>query len=247
VANLKELVTYLRTDILDDLGGTGVDWTQDNSSSLLRWTNEELTRFINEAQKEVAKRTYVLRDSTSYLTKFKLKDGRQNYPLDEKILQINVLYVDGITYPLDKISYKDILGVADWRSDKGRPEYYFTDWSNGYVTFRYIPDSNYDGKQVSMQVFRLPIKDLTWSNNTEEPEVPEEMQYVMLYWAAHLAYQKDEPNSLSEERSGYYASKFTAEFGPKESYYSSERKKRKSRPVAISAGAGFSYNSRRRR
>ena len=58
--NLLQLVTHLRLYILDDSGGTGVDWeaitaTQNSSHNLLRWTNEELVAYINEAERQATR------------------------------------------------------------------------------------------------------------------------------------------------------------------------------------------------
>ena len=63
---LLELVKHLRTNILYDTGGTGVDWSgyveDDYSSIQLRWTNEELTANINDSIIQVYHRNNTIKD-----------------------------------------------------------------------------------------------------------------------------------------------------------------------------------------
>lgn len=220
---LLDLVKTLREDILDDLGGYGMDWTLSETQPLLRWSNTQLTRYLNEAEKEVARRTKMFLDA-SY--KLNLKAGKSIYQRDPKILQVRsaTLASDNNTVQVNT-SILDIQRYRDWESSTGIVSHLVSD---------YKPKSFFVYRQPSVDdilnlvVWRYPLEDLSWDNSDwQELEVPDEYTYSLCFYAAFLAYQKDEAQTRDIEKANYYLGLFDQEYGPKESTYSEYRKKRR--------------------
>lgn len=221
--NLLKLVSILREDILDDQGGTGIDWTQDEAKYILRWTNEQLTRYLNEAQKEVARRTKMFLDA-SY--KLKLQPGRSIYNRDPKILQVRsaTLASDNNTVDVNT-SILDIQRTVDWETSTGIITDLVSDYKpQSFFVFRQPVKED----TLNLVVWRYPLEDLDWeAREYQELEVLDEYAYSLCFYAAFLAYQKDEANTRDIDKANYYLSMFDQEYGPKESTYSEYRKKRR--------------------
>lgn len=224
---LLELITALREDILDDTGGDAVIWQDSTKQDLLRWSNSALTRYINQAQNEVAIRTRCIRDASGTIA---VKIGTSVYQLDDKALDIERVKLTGYNQKLHPVSWKTLdQQNSRWEDQTGTPEYYIPDWSTGYI--KLYPEPIADDT-ISLIVDRLPKRDLRlaqWSS--DKPEIPEEWQYKMLHWAAHLAYSKDEPNTIDPQKAVLHDQLFTREFGHSENLYTTERKKKPIRAV----------------
>jgi hypothetical protein len=220
---MLELISFLRSNILDDTGGQGVDWsshTEDDADSYqLRWSNEELVSNINEAINQVYRRAAPARDTYQITT----KAGKYIYDLPKYILRlVRARLVDGDEIPevtLDDVWNKPAkMGVATG---------YITDYVSGTVQFHPIPNSVYS---VEFMVNRLPKVKLDLYSS-EDVELKDEFVLPMLHYAASLCYMKDEANSLDPQRSQYFMNLFDREF-PFTSSYSTIRKSRTAnRPV----------------
>lgn len=221
--NLLELVTILREDILDDHGGTGIDWTADGAKYLLRWTNTQLTRYLNEAQKEASRRSKMFLDD-SY--RINIKEGRQIYERDPKILQVrSATLASGKNKVSVNKSILDIQDYGDWEDASGTVYYLVSDYKQNKF---YLWKNPSEDDTLNLVVYRYPLEDLDWDyNSTQQIEFADEYAYALVYGAASLAYNKDEVNTRDIEKSMYYESKFAAEFGEKESTKSELLKKRR--------------------
>lgn len=219
---LLEMVTILRTDILDDKGGTGIDWTQDSAKYVLRWENEQLTRYLNEAQKEAARRSKMFLDSTYSI---KLKEGKNTYDRDSKILQVRAASLaSNNNEVLVNKSIMDVQKFPDWDITTGTVSWLVSDYkADQFYVFR-TPSSE---DTLNLIVWRYPLEDLNWAFNTVDIEFTDEYAYPLIYYAASLAYDLDETNTRDIEKSTYFLAKFDAEFGPKESTYSEKMKGRR--------------------
>ena len=225
---LLKLVERMR-NTLDDKGGTNGDWTDSSIQSRLRWTNEELIGYINEAERETAIRTHELIDAeTSEVCQIDVVTGTHTYEIHNKIITIERAKLLTGLRPLSETSWKDIEAVRpDWETATGTPEYYMRDWQKGKIRLYPIPIA--DGT-LNLNVYRLPLDDMELDSwDADEPEIDAQYQDKMLSWGMHLAYQKDEPNTLDPDKVMFYLQKFESEVGPSVNMYSIERRKKKNR------------------
>jgi hypothetical protein len=235
--NLLSLVEYLRVNILHDTGGTGVDWSSlvesDYDSIQLRWSNEELTRNINEAITQVYRRIQPIQD----VVPLELIAGEGLYKLDPSILKIlkvrSSIGREMIEADLADVWFQvgqnetppllpTLLSPVQGRSQTARN--YSTNYSTGHIWI--YPSPTID-ETVSLLVYRFPLKKLTWDKNTLSPELREEYQIPMLWYAAFLCYMKDEANTIDPSRATLCQREFDKEF-PFASVYANVRKSRTS-------------------
>ena len=231
---LLDLVGYLRKNILHDTGGTGADWASwdesDYDSIQLRWSNEELTNYINEAILQVYRRTNPIKDADS----LDIQKDVHTYSIPSYILEI--LKVKGSNgRPLQIKSMDDFWDLQSYNTFKGEPNTFFPDVEQGKIRIYPIPIAD---DTLDMMIYRLPKSKLSWTSNTEEPELREEYQIPMLLGAAALCYMKDEANTLDPQRVTTLTAMFDREF-PFTSSYSNIRKGRTSgRPIAYGGIGG---------
>lgn len=228
---LLELVTHLRESILDDVGGTSVDWSEfaeDNvASSQLRWTNEELTRFINEAQNRVCIDALAIKDSSTF--SISVVAGTAEYTLDSRILQIKGIYLNSNGKELIEAEYEDLYGMQNWRTNTGTPTHYVLDIDTGKIRLYPEPESN---DTIYLVVYRLPLEQFDWeTNDTQSSELRLEYQIPMLNWAAYLAYQKDEANTFDPQRATYFRQLYSADFTYNSPYQDIRRRRSSNRTI----------------
>ena len=208
--NLLQLVTILREDVLDDTGGYAMDWTSPDVEPLLRWTNAQCVRYLNESQKEAAKRSRMFRDASYRLN---LVAGKSLYYRDPKIIQVVAAsLVSDKCRISENESIQDIQDHADWAERTGVPILLCNDYKPGQ--FYVWPQPTADDT-MNLIVNRYPLNDLLWEDRDCEIEFQDEYSYPLVYGAAAYAYLKDEVNTKDLEKSNYYELKFTEEFGDK--------------------------------
>ena len=218
------LVTFLRTNILDDTGGTGVDWASithnDESSFQLRWTNEELVDNINEAILQVYRRSNPIKD----VIPLNILANTDVYTLPNYVTKIALVKrEDG-----KAIVEKEVDEVWMLPYKAGALIYYSSDYTTN--SFRIYPTPKVD-EVISLLIYRDPLVKLSWSTPTVTPELRSSYHVPMLNYAAYLSYMKDEANTSDPTRAATFSNMFDKEFPPT-SVYSQIRKSRTSnRPV----------------
>jgi hypothetical protein len=225
---LLELVSYLRTNILDDTGGQGVDWSshseEDYDSYQLRWSNEELVSNINEAINQVYRRSMPIEDIYS----IELVESKSSYKLPSYIIKILLARIDS-GRSIKEVSLNDLWKIDSFDKIIGEPNVYVTDSLSN--TLRVFPTPDKD-QMLSLMVYRLPKNTLVWHSDQDVSlELRGEFNIPMLYYAAHLCYLKDEANTLDPTRASTFMQLFDREF-PFTSSYSTIRKGRTAnRPI----------------
>ena len=230
--NLLELVTHLRSSILDDVGGTGISWANitenDDEVVQLRWTNEELTRFINEAEKRACRNALLIKSASSDYDITVVADTAE-YALNSKIVKIKGAYLSSTGKELIPIEYEDMIEIAKWRDTTGTPTSYIPDIENSKITLYPKPESS---DTIACLVNLLPTSDMSWdTNEVDSPQIREEYHLSMLNWAAHLAYLKDEANTFDPGRSEYFRALFEREFSDSSAYGETRRRRSTGRAV----------------
>lgn len=199
---LATLLDELRTNILRD------DAELASGPDDQLWSDEALVRYINDAQRKFAKRTFSLRDaSTPSVVEVALATGVATYTLHKAVLALYSARYDTdvvdlaraghtvfFTYDKDDPCFLDPSTAATW--NPGRPRAYSTDEaldrdssSKGslILTVFPTPTSTEDGKIVYLRVARMPLNDFDIDHLDLESELDEDDQLDMLEWAAFRA------------------------------------------------------------
>ena len=229
--DLLEAVSYLRQNILDDVGGIGSDWdsfTEDDTSSFqLRWENEELVSNINEAINQVYRRILPVKE-VNISFDITTVQGTSLYELDARILQIVGIRDTATNKTLTRIDLDSVWEDEKLLTEEKTPQFYIPNYDTGSITFYKVPT---EAVTYSILAYRLPLVTQSWDNSDTELELREEFVVPMLWYAASLSYDKDEANIADPGRSLYFLQKFNQEF-PQTSAYSDTRKRRTSnRPI----------------
>lgn len=230
---LLDLVTHMRKSMLDDTGGTGVEWAElteeDAEGEQLRWSNEELTRFIDQALKRAVRSSLLIKKSETAFD-LNIVAGTSDYSLDARIIRLKYAELDTTGKILEPVEIEDLIGIQNWRGQTGTPNSYIVDESDATIRLYPTPVVN---DTAYLTYYRLPLLDLDWDTNTLTPEISSEYQIEMLDYAAYLAYMKDEANTFDPTRAASYLTLFDSNFG-NTSAYSEQRRKR-------SVGRGVRY------
>lgn len=219
MTTLVEAVSFLRTNILDDVGGTGALWedfTEDGVDTLqLRWSNEELVLNIEEALKQVYRRILPIKGTSS---DFDITSviGTRDYLFDSRLLQIKGVK-NSKGYVLSEASIDEVWGD----STTGTPITYTIDKTSNTLSLYPLPEAT---DTYSLLYYRLPLAKVDWESLDEEIELREEFVIPMLWFAASLCYEKEDADIIDPNRSIYFLQKFNQEF-PSTSAYSDVRKR----------------------
>ena len=222
--NLLEMVTHLRNEILYDTGGQGVDWSRYNEDTFdsiqLRWTNEGIVSNINEAIKQVYRRTNPVKD----IIPLPISVGTNTYSLPAYVSSVENVK-RGTGEMVDVRSLDELWSLQDLDTRTGYPIYFIPDTTLNTIQFYPTPSTT---DTLKLIVYRLPKVNLSWEDNDVTPELKEEYQIPMLYGAASLCYLKDEANTLDPNRAATFTAMFDREF-PFTSVYSNISKSRKTK------------------
>lgn len=238
--NTEQLVSYLRTNILDDNGGNGADWTAfddvDPGSLQLRWGNEELIANINEAINLVYRRTHPVKDiGTIAITALTNK-----YTLPVQCLEVLLVKLAN-GKALGKTDVASLWNNQAFFTDIAEPRFYIPDMEGNTLTLYPKPVAN---DTLTYMYYRLPLTPLNWLTPSAQPELRIEFHLPMLFYAAHLCYMKDEANTIDPRRAATYLALFDAEFPPVSSYGAMRKAKTSNRAINYGGLNQPSYGKR---
>ena len=172
------------------------------------WNDETLVRYIDEAQRRLARRALVIRDSSSSVTQFTTVVNAASYPLDPAIRAVLSVRMTGDHQDLPRAGHDafnayhtpdplffDAAMLDNMPPGKalawGTDESILADTTGSFqainLTVYPVIASPYDGIVGQLRVIRLPLVRLDTSNLDAVPEVPEDHHLDMLDWAAYLA------------------------------------------------------------
>lgn len=200
--NLGELLQELRENILHDRSNRVA------GASDQMWSDATLVRYIDEAQRRLAREGLVIRDaSTPDVCVITPVNGTAEYALHPSVLAVISAKQDGDTADLAR------AGHSAFQTYRQPDPYFFDpsslstlapgkvlaystdeylrmdeDGSSGVVNLRLypVPATGYLNP-IRLRVVRLPIERLNARNLLCVPEVPEIHHLEMLDWAAYLA------------------------------------------------------------
>ena len=185
--NLEALLEYTAKDYLDDR----TDLIAGDSDDL--WSDRVIVRFLNEAQRILARRAWVIIETgvapAGVLT---LVTGKALYPLHKSVLRVYDATPATQTTPLGRSTDRQLrdpfnapgadafdVGVAaslagNSLTTAGPSLAFATDAGTRVLRIYPPPAAAQNGVQVALKVARLPIKELAIEDMQGEPEVPEE-------------------------------------------------------------------------
>lgn len=197
---LDEQLEELRNNMLRDTS----DLVSGSADEL--WSDETLLRYIKDAERRFARRTLIIRDSTTAeVVQVRLRDGVKTYKLHESVMGVLSASYDTNTYDMQRSGHALVQqGLpAEFLSfdptnpgsmPPGPPLAYYTDETLVFGRKRAVtlslypaPGADQDGKIVYMRVVRYPMTCYTADDLDKESEIPEDYQLDVLEWAAYLA------------------------------------------------------------
>lgn len=255
--NLTDLLGELRTNILNDRS----DRTSGSSDYL--WTDTTLIRYINEAERRFARRSFIIHDSlTAAVVNVTLVAGQTQYKLHKSILSVLSAKIDGATNDLARVGHCILGDYRPTNTDlpfnsaligsaaEGAPLAFTTDetiaaddnGSMSSVSMRVYPTPRAAdaGTIIKLRVVRMPLLPLTADKMLAVPEIPEDHHLDMLDWAAYLALRIVDVDAGSPKRAKEFAESFEAHV--QEARRLVLRKLRAPRPWGFGRN-GFSWGS----
>lgn len=142
-------------------------------------TDAMILRWINEAQRIIARKTRCIQDSTTLTT----VASQAAYTLDD-VVQVEAIYWDDTGDKLQELSWASVNlhGLGD-TTDTGTPEFWGR-WNDGSTGKVYLfPTPSGDGDTLTVYYCRLPAA-LT-NAALEEPEIPEDAQAALTVYAQY--------------------------------------------------------------
>jgi hypothetical protein len=238
--NTEQLVSYLRTNILDDSGGNGADWSdfddEDAGSIQMRWGNEELVNNINEAINVVYRRTTPVKDISTIV----VVAGTNTYSLPIYCLEVELVKLSN-GKSLGKTDVDSLWNNQAFFTDIAEPRFYIPDMEANTITLYPNPAEN---DVITYMFYRLPKTTLSWNNPLGNPELRVEFHLPMLFYAAHLCYMKDEANTLDPKRAGTYLALFNEEFPFLSAYGTMRKSKTSNRSISYGGISQPNYGRR---
>lgn len=205
---LLQLVTAFREEVDDKAGAS---WQTDDTLNL--WSNEEATRYANQAQREYC-RLHPIMDvdggSSTAVRNISVVAGTGKYTLDPRVVVVLRASLGSDTRPLERVvrTWLD-REVATWQEASGTPLCYVVE--NQYLWLYPKPDAN---STLYMQVGRLPLADMAWATRaTDTLSIPDAHAYELLPYMCHLAYRKQDADVNSEKKSLEYLALFQKKVG----------------------------------
>lgn len=244
----KEMIAHMRESILDDAAAPFL-WSDTELLRNLNYAEVQACRrahLIIDATTANDNGTAATAGTAGQkpLCQLTIVANQAVYNLSPKILQIkrcqlmsmNYALPGPLTYPeMEEMRYDwwgtaGTLGTSGVMSTAGTAGTVAAAGTGGYpscflnepgntITFVLAPSTN---DLAALVVSRLPLTPFTL---TTSPEIEEKHHEGLMNWAAHLAYMKNDSDTLNLNLAKVYEDKFTRQFGPLPDAYSERIRK----------------------
>ena len=217
----QELISHMRESILDDMAAPYL------------WKDTELLRYLNYAEVQACRRGHLLIDDATAndngtaatagtlgqkpLCRLTIVAEQAQYNLSPKILMVKRCQFKSMTIPISgPVSYFELDELqSGWRGTSGTVgtagsggnPFFFMNEPVNTITFVLAPSKT---DTAYLVVSRIPLTPFTLSTS---PEIEEKYHEGLMDWAAHLAYMKNDSDTLNLNLAAVYESRFSAQFG----------------------------------
>lgn len=210
---IEDLIHDMRTTLVDwgPYGPTVNNWKTDDADML--WSNVELADYLRRAEDEYCRR-YPIRDNTTVeICQATVTAASDYFVVDPRVLEITHVRLSTGTKPLRRITVDELDEVLPetWETENGEPTSYILE--DHSLRVRLYPIPTVSGT-AALRVGRKPINNINWKFPHREPEIPERHHPLLVDWALHLAYQKDDTEETFDvKRAGMFRDIFNSNVG----------------------------------
>ncbi len=176
------------------------------------WSDEEWAEYATQAQQEACRRARLILDSTTEeICVIELNSTDKVYPLDERVIFIKRVKVNGISTPLGRVSFEDLDRCnGGWEEEVGEPRAYVPDMDEDKFRPYPAPDGDYTAR---LTVLRTPLQDL--EDGADVPEIKSRYHQGLINWMLHRAYSKQDSDGFDADKAANALALFENEFGKK--------------------------------
>ena len=201
---------------------------RDDTQAPYLWSDEDITRYLNDAVNEACERALLIEDrTTSAVCIISLEVGEPSYPLHDSIIKVKRVVFDG--RPLSETSVEKLdADDSYWESRSGDPREYLLE-SNISIRFDRKPTAVAD---VSLTVYRTPLEPLSVDNMEGVPEIKALYHMRLLPWVYRCALLKHDAETYDKDRADQQEAIFTMNFGERPDA-NVQRKRRDKRPPVV--------------
>lgn len=174
--------------------------------------SEDVTAWLNDAEREACIRSRVLREDTNAdICQIAVTIGASKHTLHASLYELSHIAFKptGATKrELVRLVSNEWLdaNVDDWRDATGTPEYAIQD----DATIRLVPTPDAAG-MLMLEGYRLPLKAMT--GDTSKPEINAAHHIHLVQWALHKAFSIPDAETFDADRATLAERKFTDYFG----------------------------------
>lgn len=203
------------------------------------WSDDEVYFYLDQAQRKFARWTHLFQDaSTAAVTQVAVTAAEPFVVLDSRILEVRRASLsDGSKVEVrNQGEMEDVYGELDygvpmsskWMTATGKPRYLVMDVEEGKGRLVPIPETD---DTLSLFVVRLPLNKVTVDSVVLEVKDDED-QHALLSWMRHLAYLKQDSQTLNPQLSNESVAEFIAYCVDRKS----ELRNKRRRPGAVRYG-----------
>lgn len=195
--NLRNFIDDFRRDVRD-LGKPPM------------WSDAEIIDYANQAEDEACRRAGLLVDSTTDVTEVAMSADEHTVELDQSIIYVRRVRVQGGQVLFPRVARSMDEDAPGWEdTTAGSPVVFVPDWESGKL--RVWPPFA-QAATLRLTVVRTPRNEM--AEEIDEPEIPRRYHKSLLDWMKHLAYQKQDADTMDLAKAAKFEERFTAEFGP---------------------------------
>jgi hypothetical protein len=174
-------------------------------------SDARLTRFLNEAQREAARRARLITDSsTAAVCQIPIVAGTALYALDPRVIYVKRAQLLSQSDKLIKVTVLQLdSGCAGWQTQEATPPtHWVPDFESGKIRLFPIPKAN---DTLYLTVIREPLVDMSGSL---APEIAPRYHENLVHWMRYRAYMVRDAETYDPKKAAEALQLFEAEFGP---------------------------------
>lgn len=173
------------------------------------WSDDEFFGYADDAQKQFARLTWGLIDSsTPAIVDIPLVAGTNTYDLSPLILAVRAARVTATGRGLDIVNQEDMpVRRMYFDGTEGVPQAVILGMDTDKISVWPVP---IEDEAIKLSVFRLPLVDITSANETTPFEIAPQHHRHLLLWVKHLAYLKQDAETYDRIKAAEFEAAFEA-------------------------------------